>query len=115
MKNFLFICIIFMSSTFANEAVIEDVKISKNNGTYTFAVRILHEDSGWDHYVDGYEVLDVDANVLAKRTLWHPHENEQPFTRSLANVKIDKNLSKVYIRAHDSVDGYSSLYEILLP
>ncbi|PHR57526.1 MAG: hypothetical protein COA44_05650 [Arcobacter sp.] len=99
----------------ANEATVEEVKISKRNGTYSFAVRILHEDSGWEHYVDRFEILDMDGNILATRTLWHPHANEQPFTRSLANIKIDSKIQKVYIRAHDSVDEYSALYETLLP
>jgi len=99
---------------FANEASIQDVRVIKHNGTYTFAVKILHEDSGWDHYVDGYEVLDKEGNILGTRVLVHPHEHEQPFTRSLSNVKI-KNMKTVYVRAHDSVDGYSALYEVTLP
>ena len=98
----------------ANEAEIQDVKVSKNSGAYTFSVKILHEDSGWEHYVNRYEVLDKDGNVIATRTLWHPHENEQPFTRSLSGVKL-KETTTVYIRANDSVDGYSKLYEVRLP
>ncbi|HIC44814.1 MAG TPA: hypothetical protein EYO73_11235 [Sulfurimonas sp.] len=115
MKNIFIINILLITSAFANLAVVEEVKISKKNALYSFAVRILHEDSGWDHYVDKYEVLDKDKNILATRTLWHPHENEQPFTRGLANIKIDSTINKVYIRAHDSVDGDSALYEIILP
>ncbi len=98
----------------ANEAVIEDVKVTEERGLYSFAVKILHEDSGWEHYVNRYEVLDSEGNILATRTLWHPHENEQPFTRSLSNVEV-KNMEKVYIRANDSVDGYSKLFEVRLP
>jgi len=113
MKKF-YILIVLALSSFANEAVIEDVQVTKLNGSYSFAVRILHEDSGWKHYVDAYEVLDKEGNVLAKRVLWHPHENEQPFTRSLNNVKIP-DLKTVFLRAHDSVDGYSKIYEVTLP
>lgn len=108
---------LFLSLTsllLANEAEVQDVSVSKTNGGYTFAVKILHEDSGWKHYVDAYEILDKDGNILGKRVLWHPHENEQPFTRSLTNVKIN-NIQTVYVRAHDSVDGYSALYEVTLP
>lgn len=113
MKFFL-LSVLYISSLMSNEARVKDVKIIKQNGTYTFAVKILHEDSGWKHYVDAYEVLDKNGNILAKRVLWHPHENEQPFTRSLANMKIN-NMKTVYVRAHDSVDGYSDLYEVTLP
>ena len=111
----IFLIVLLLSSTlFANKAIIEAVSVSGKNGVYSFAVRILHQDSGWKHYVNRFELLDKEGNILATRTLWHPHEHEQPFTRSLSGVKI-KNLKTVYIRANDSVDGYSELYEISLP
>jgi len=97
----------------ANEAVIEDVKVKNVNDTYTFSVRILHKDSGWDHYVDRFEVIDAEQNILATRTLWHPHEHEQPFTRGLSGVTLQgKNI--IYVRAHDSVDGYSKAFRVQL-
>jgi len=113
LKLFLWL-FLFLSSLYANEAQVLDVKVSKANGTYSFAVKILHKDSGWKHYVNRYEILDKNGNILATRTLWHPHEHEQPFTRSLSGVRLE-NFKKVYIRANDSVDGYSELYEIILP
>ena len=113
MKVILVLFILF-SSIFANVATIEDVNISGEKGTYSFAVKILHEDSGWKHYVNRYEILDKEGNILATRTLWHPHEHEQPFTRSLNSVKLS-GMKKVWVRAHDSVDGYSETYEITLP
>ncbi len=114
MFKHLVLTLLLASSGFANEAEIQDVKVSKHSDTYTFAVKILHEDSGWEHYVNRYEVLAKDGNVIATRTLWHPHENEQPFTRSLRGVQI-KGTNIVYLRANDSVDGYSKLYEVRLP
>jgi len=98
----------------ANEAIVENVQVIKKEGKYSFKVRILHQDSGWKHYVNRYEVLDAKGNILATRILVHPHEFEQPFTRSLNNIQLH-NLQKVYIRAHDNVDGYSRYYEIILP
>jgi len=44
--------------------------------------------------------------VLATRTLLHPHENEQPFTRSLSGVRIPDGVTEVIVRAHDKVHGY---------
>ena len=102
---------LFFSTLLANEATIEAVKVSKQNGTYTFAVRIFHNDSGWKHYVNKYEVLNAEKKVIATRTLWHPHEHEQPFTRSLSGVDV-KNSTTVYIRANDSVDGYSQKFKV---
>ncbi len=102
---------LLLSALIANEAVIEDVVFQcAEDGSYSFQVRILHEDSGWDHYVDSYEILDYKQNLLATRKLWHPHEHEQPFTRGISGVEVHHNL--VYVRAHDSVDGYSKLYRV---
>lgn len=107
---FAFVCLwLFSLSTvsFAGEADVVGVKASPGkDGTWSFSVTVRHDDEGWDHYADGWEVLDPEGKVLGKRVLYHPHVGEQPFTRSLGGVEIPKNLSKVVIRAHDSVHGY---------
>ena len=114
MMKILIISILMFTNIWANAAVIEDVRVSKHNATYTFSVKILHKDSGWEHYVNFYEIIDAKGQVLATRLLVHPHEFEQPFTRPLSQVKLEV-LKRVFIRAHDSVDGYSELYEVTLP
>ena len=45
-------------------------------------VTVSHPDTGWDHYADLWEVFDAEGNKIAERVLLHPHETEQPFTRS---------------------------------
>ena len=114
MLRALIISIFCFASIYANEAIVEDVKVTKHKGFFNFSVRILHEDSGWTHYVNRYEVLNKKGHLLATRILVHPHADEQPFIRSLNKVKLE-GLKIVYIRAHDSVDGYSELYEVTLP
>ena len=69
----------------------------------TFEATVEHADTGWKHYADKWEILDDKDVVLGTRTLYHPHVDEQPFTRGLAGVKIPAHLKKVKIRAHDSV------------
>lgn len=71
-----------------------------------FSVRVKHEDEGWDHYVDRWQILAPDGTVLATRILRHPHVDEQPFSRSLAGVKIPKTLDSVRVRAGDSKHGF---------
>jgi hypothetical protein len=84
-----------------------DVGVSASaDGTYRFDVTVRHEDEGWEHYADRFEVLTDDGVVLGTRVLHHPHDNEQPFTRSLSGVEIGPDLGQVRIRAHDSVHGY---------
>jgi len=72
---------------------------------YRVSVTITHEDEGWDHYADKWDVLDAEGNLLGTRVLMHPHDTEQPFTRSLS-LSIPMNVEKVTIRAHDKVHGY---------
>lgn len=68
-------------------------------------VTIAHPDTGWDHYADGWEVLTEDGTSLGVRVLAHPHETEQPFTRSLT-LAAPLPEGPVFVRARCSVDGW---------
>jgi len=92
---------------FADQAKVEGATARKSGNSWTFEVTIRHPDTGWDHYADGWAVLAPDGTQLGYRTLHHPHENEQPFTRSLSDVQIPAGITEVMIRAHDSVHGWS--------
>ena len=97
----------FPAFTFAGEADVAAVDVKKTgDNLYHFDVTVSHVDEGWDHYADSWDVLDPEGNVLGTRTLYHPHVNEQPFTRSLSGVKIPADVTRVTIRAHDSVHKY---------
>ena len=83
------------------------------SGTWTFAVTVRHPDTGWDDYADGWDVLTPEGAVLKPdpdspftRLLTHPHETEQPFTRSQAGIVIPDGVTRVRVRAHDRVDGF---------
>lgn len=85
--------------------------VEENN--WTFTVTIEHPDSGWEDYADGWDVLLPNGAVLKPdpdspftRLLLHPHENEQPFTRSQSNIIIPAGIDQVVVRAHDLVDGF---------
>ncbi len=75
--------------------------------SWTVSVTLQHADSGWDHYADAWKVVDAKGTSLGLRTLFHPHVDEQPFTRSLGSVKIPAGLKRVFIEAHDKVHGWS--------
>jgi hypothetical protein len=51
-------------------------------------------------------VLKPDPDSPFTRLLLHPHENEQPFTRSQSQIAIPDGVDQVRVRAHDLVDGY---------
>ncbi|RMG95605.1 MAG: hypothetical protein D6706_11875 [Chloroflexi bacterium] len=80
---------------------------------WTFHVTVQHPDTGWEDYADGWDVVLPDGTVIKPepdspftRLLLHPHENEQPFTRSQANIVIPADVTVVRVRAHDLVDGF---------
>lgn len=95
------------------DADVEFVKaVQRADGTWTFHVTVRHPDTGWEDYADGWDVVTPDGAVLKvnesdpfTRLLLHPHENEQPFTRSQSGIIIPDGVSQVSVRAHDLVDG----------
>ena len=86
--------------------VVEATAQRQSDGTWTFSVTVSSADTGWDKYADIWEVRSRDGEVLGARVLTHPHETEQPFTRSLAGVEIPAGESDVVIAAGDSVLGF---------
>lgn len=111
------ILLFFASPTFAGEADVIDVQVIKSGaGTYKFDVTISHQDTGWEHYANKWDIIDDAEEILGTRILHHPHVNEQPFTRSLSGVEIPPGLKTVKIRAHDSVHGYGGkIVSVKLP
>jgi hypothetical protein len=51
-------------------------------------------------------VLKPDPDSPFTRLLLHPHESEQPFTRSQSGIAVPPDVAQVHVRAHDLVDGY---------
>ena len=92
---------------FPGEADVTGVEVRQTDrGIFHFDVTVHHDDAGWDHYADQWEVVAPDGTVVGTRTLYHPHVDEQPFTRSLSGVAIADTISEVSVRAHDSVHAY---------
>ncbi|MCK0096623.1 hypothetical protein MWU60_13665 [Yoonia sp. F2084L] len=110
--KYALIAALIAGPAFADAPVVEDVTVNGDR----FSVTLSHPDTGWDHYADGWEVLDADGNSLGIRELLHPHVTEQPFTRSLSGVQVPDGASVVYVRARCNVDGWSDdLFEVVLP
>jgi hypothetical protein len=101
----VFCCMTNVAS--AGEVDVEAVSFKQAaDGSYRFDITLRHADAGWDHYADRWEVLAPNGDIIATRTLHHPHVDEQPFTRSLSGVKIPDGVGQVVVRGHDSVHGY---------
>ncbi|MAN79548.1 MAG: hypothetical protein CMM77_06295 [Rhodospirillaceae bacterium] len=93
--------------TMADQPRVVHAEASPNgDGSYTVSATVRHGDTGWDHYADNFEVLAPDGTMLARRVLYHPHVDEQPFTRSVGDVVVPPGIKRVIVRAHDKVHGY---------
>ncbi len=89
-------------------------------GRWSFSVQVKHPDTGWEDYADGWDVVLPDGTVAKlndsdpfTRLLLHPHENEQPFTRSQSNIPIPADVTTVTVRAHDLADGFGGQAVVL--
>lgn len=100
----------------ADAPAAENAEARQQGGSWSISVTLTHPDTGWDHYADGWRVLDMDGNELGLRVLHHPHEQEQPFTRSLAGVSLPEGTTQVQIQARCNKDGWSKdTYLLTLP
>lgn len=97
-----------------NTAIAGDVSIlmadflSVADNRWAVNVTLQHSDEGWDHYADNWRVVDAQGNMLGERVLFHPHVDEQPFTRGINSVQIPVGVTNVYIEAHDKVHGWTT-------
>ncbi len=124
--RFFFVLSLFASSVWASKfdvdiystspdfAQVKDVLITKEStGSWCFGASVLHNDEGWEHYADGWEVIDLEGSQLGYRKLHHPHVNEQPFTRSQCNIKIPAEMFKVIVRAKCNKHGFGGRAKVV--
>ncbi len=105
-KYLAMISLLLTTSVFANDVEIVNVVLTKHTGAWRADVTLKHADEGWKHYADAWRLVDVKGNEIGKRTLYHPHVNEQPFTRSLSDFHIGNN-KIIFVEAHDLKHGWS--------
>ena len=79
--------------------IVKAEAIVQSNQLFDIAVTIKHPDTGWDHYASEWVVIVDDEKEVAKRTLYHPHVKEQPFTRYLRDVQIPQDATSIKVYA----------------
>jgi len=88
-------------------AQVKDVLATQeSDGSWCFGTSVLHNDQGWEHFANSWEVIDLNGNKIGGRNLAHPHVNEQPFTRNQCDIKIPKEMSQVIVRAKCNKHGF---------
>ncbi len=108
----LFTCLL-TAPALADAPMIETATARQSGSSWSFSVTLSHPDTGWDHYADGWRVLDMDGKELGLRVLHHPHEQEQPFTRSLGSVTLPDGTAQVQIQARCNTEGWSEVTHVL--
>lgn len=106
MTRFFLAALLITGPAFADPSEIVGVEMMEGSGGWRVSVTLAHPDTGWDHYADGWRVELEDGTVIGDRPLAHPHVNEQPFTRSTSGVAIPDDVTEVYIRARDNLNGW---------
>lgn len=99
----------------AGSPEVVDVAAAKEGGDWRFDVTVRHGDDGWDHYADAWRVVGPDGEVYGLRVLAHPHDDEQPFTRSLSGLSIPDGVTEVTVEAKDKVHGWGEGARFVLP
>ena len=107
MRCLAILALLLPAAALADPPEITDVEATETGSGWRFDVTIAHPDTGWDHYADGWRIELEDGTVLGFRELFHPHVEEQPFTRSLSGVTIPDGVTRVFVRARDNVDGWN--------
>jgi len=102
----LVVSIISVGQVIAGEVEVVKTRFEARTGGWHVNTTLRHGDTGWSHYADAWRVVTETGEDLGTRTLFHPHEQEQPFTRS-HTVQIPKGTNVVYVEAHDKVHGWS--------
>ncbi len=95
------------ASAWASPVEVVWAEFAREANGWRVSVTLRHEDSGWEHYADLWVVESLEGELLGRRVLAHPHENEQPFTRS-RTIAIPPGITRVRVRAGDNVEGLNS-------
>ena len=106
-KGLLVLLLLIPITGWTGQVEIRFAEFVKQGNRWSVNVTLQHADTGWDHYADGWRIVTADGTELGMRTLYHPHVNEQPFTRSLGGVIIPESVQTVYVEARDKVHGWS--------
>lgn len=114
MRTVLVLVFLLGACSAANEPALDtegcadviDATLTAGEQGWTVSATVSSADTGWDKYADAWQVRGPDDEVLGERVLTHPHENEQPFTRSLSGVIIPEGIDTISIAARDSVVGF---------
>ena len=101
-------------------ARVADVQIKRDSadqaGIYHILVTIEHEDTGWDDYVEAWEITSPEGELLGVRPFFEPELEDTRTVSALAGVVVPEEIKTVMIRARTHPNGIEGdPFEIQLP
>ena len=101
-------------------ARIADVQIKRDSadqaGIYHIRVTIEHEDTGWDDYVEAWEITSPEGELLGVRPFFEPELEDTKTVSALAGVVIPEEIKSIMIRARTHPNGLEGdPFEIQIP
>lgn len=112
-KTFVYILVFAMpnyataENYYADITKVSAIKSPLGSG-YSLQVTIKSSDKNCDHYVNWWEAVSENGELLYRRILGHPHSREQPFSRGGVTKSINDE-TVFYVRAHIHPFGYSNM------
>ncbi|MCW8920529.1 MAG: hypothetical protein OQK68_03545 [Sedimenticola sp.] len=107
----IFLILLFSSPLHSGSVEVVSAEAKRTGiGQYHIQATLRHADTGWDHYANAWRVLAPDGSILGERILYHPHVNEQPFTRALSSILIPPGTPYIEIEGQDLVHGSSPIH-----
>jgi len=112
----------FANVTLANEDIarVADVKVRLDSpdqpGIFHISVTIEHQDTGWDDYIEAWELVGADGKVFASRPFFEPTLETQQTVTALSGVIIPQDVKTVLVRARNYPNGVEGEpFEIEVP
>lgn len=83
-----------------------DATLEATGETWTLSAAISSPYDSAERYADAFRAVTHDGTVLGVRELTHPHQDEQPFTRSLTGLEIPADVDTIVVEARDLANGW---------
>lgn len=103
----------FVGAAFADAPKVLAAKAIEDDGRWKITVTMSHEDTGWDHYAKGFELLTPDKKRVAYGEETRPHVGKKSFDTTLTGITLPPGIPYLLIRTRCSLVGWASETERL--
>jgi len=84
------------------------VKLRRFRNEYWFQMKLLHDDTGWNHFLDKVIAVDERNRPVFTRFLEKPTPGGWPFTVESHSLHVPVGVSKLVFKAHCRIHGYGT-------